>query len=42
MNAPQATTDTNDILPGLRECFGAQSPAWPHACPGRDKYLALV
>jgi len=25
MSAPQATTDTNDILPGLCECLGAAS-----------------
>jgi hypothetical protein len=27
MSAPQATTDTNDILPGLCECLGAESGA---------------
>jgi hypothetical protein len=42
MSAPQATTDTNDILPGLSECFGAQNPAWPRAWSERDKYVALV
>jgi hypothetical protein len=33
MSAPQATTDTNDTLPGLCECLGAQNPAWPRAWP---------
>jgi hypothetical protein len=27
MSAPQATTDTNDMLPGLCECLGAESGA---------------
>ena len=42
MSAPQATTDTNDILPGLCECLGTQNPAWPRALPERDKNVALV
>jgi hypothetical protein len=35
MSAPQATTDTNNILPGLCECLGAQNPAWPRAWPDK-------
>ncbi len=36
MSAPLATTNTNDILPGLCECLSAQNPAWPRAWPEKS------
>lgn len=37
MSAPQATTDTNDIPPGLCECPGAQSPARATSMAGEER-----
>jgi hypothetical protein len=47
MSAPQATTDTNDILSGLCQCLGADSErprAWPEksAGPIRDAVTAIA
>ena len=44
MSAPLATTNTNDILPGLCECLGAQNPARPEksAAPIRNAVTAFA